>query len=102
MTLKEMKETSDSQVNNDNSLQRQIKQTRREIHEFLGLLGELAHEQADHTSSHYQKVIMTTLHSIPVITAQLETLNQSLERERLIHNDLYVQDSQKMPSPSTY
>lgn len=94
MTVKHEKRITNSTTSGEESLQYQTEQARRGIHEFLGLLRELASEKSDHTSPHYRKVIKTTLHSIPVITAQLETLNQSLVRERLIHNDQYVPSTQ--------
>ena len=95
MTVKHEKRTTSSSASDEELLQPQIEQIHREIHEFLGLLGELANDQPDFTRPHYREVVLTTLHTVPAIISRLENLNQTLKRERLIYNVLYTQNNQQ-------
>jgi hypothetical protein len=54
------------------------------IKEFLGLLVELQYSP----SVHHLSVVDSLLHVLTELETQLAFLRTSLERERLIHNDL--------------
>lgn len=54
------------------------------IHEFLALLSELQYVQPPH----YLAVLESLLHVMTDLETQLVGLRITLERERLIHNDL--------------
>ena len=60
------------------------------IHEFLALLSELNHPQAIPPITNYLSLIASLLHIMTDLETQLSIARTTLERERLIHNDLLM------------
>ncbi|MHA2245402.1 MAG: hypothetical protein ACXADY_10590 [Candidatus Hodarchaeales archaeon] len=59
-------------------------------HEFLALLSELNHQQtlSTATTSYHLSLIQSLLHMITDLETQLSIARETLERERLINNNI--------------
>ena len=80
-----------------NAIERELKTTlpveelQTVTHEFLALLTELNHPQnLTNTTTTYQSLVQSLLHIMTDLETQLTIARVTLERERLINNEMLI------------